>query len=134
MSASAGAHTPGLLSIDRFGLIRCGDKMVASTTGHQDNFTPDLHEINAANAARLVACWNACEGIPTDALSLIGAVASGNAANNMHVEAERDSLRADVEALRAALEDITGLTASGIDDVSGIAFNIARAALTRGAK
>lgn len=58
-----------------------------------------------ADYERIVACVNSCEGIPTDALSLIGAVASGNAANNAHVEAERDALRAKLDAIRAYCED-----------------------------
>lgn len=58
------SHTQGKLNIDEFGGVICGDGQrllldgVAINTGHRDKNA-------AANARRLVACWNLLEGIAT---------------------------------------------------------------------
>lgn len=52
-----------------------GSRSVACAGGHQDNFTHDGgHGENAANAARLVALWNAADGLTTaDAVARLAA-------------------------------------------------------------
>lgn len=47
-------HTLGPWSVKYQWHVMAGDKLVANTGGHTDNFTPDLPQINAANA-RLIA-------------------------------------------------------------------------------
>ncbi|MFH1572554.1 MAG: hypothetical protein ABIG68_01145 [Acidobacteriota bacterium] len=58
-------HTPGLLRSD-------GDNLVAADgyplTGVTGSGATALRQRCVANARRAVACWNACQGIPTEAL------------------------------------------------------------------
>ena len=42
-------------------------RSVCSTGGYSDN-NPETYDENKANARRICAAWNACEGIPTEAL------------------------------------------------------------------
>ena len=53
----------------------------------------------AANARRLVACWNACEGVPTELLELHGAKMIPPELPYAALEAQRDELLAELEAL-----------------------------------
>jgi hypothetical protein len=59
-------HTQGRLHVDQnyteLVNIKCGDDWVAEATSHS------TIQLNEANARRLVACWNACEGISTENL------------------------------------------------------------------
>ena len=55
-------------------------------------------EVAAANARRLAACWNACDGIPSDRLALL------NVPNIIALVAERDGLRADIQSIEANYE------------------------------
>lgn len=66
-------HTPGILSIyDDGDSPDCSDILLA----HTDDTNWDVCEISTdlpvlvrkANARRLVACWNDCQGISTEAL------------------------------------------------------------------
>ncbi len=91
-----------------------------------------VHIDTEANAARLVACWNVCEGIPTKALE------GGSAdiiEHSILLMKERDALRADNARLRDCLErlayrlDIDARTADGITKTE--AANLARAALAK---
>ncbi len=65
----------------------------------------------AANARRLVACWNACEGISTEALEIergmTGAVEK-LLIRKMEVEAQRDELLAALEWVLPLIEDYDG--------------------------
>lgn len=50
--------------------LRVGSRKVA-TVWIDDAPVPEFNAEQDANARRLVACWNACEGVPTDALEQI---------------------------------------------------------------
>lgn len=65
---SAG-HTPGLLVVNPIQL----DQIATADGKHEVARATILHpaEYTVGNARRLVACWNACEGIPTYALELM---------------------------------------------------------------
>ena len=54
--ADTATPTPGPWHVDASGWhVFAGSKLVANCGGHQDNFTPDLPEINKANAALIAA-------------------------------------------------------------------------------
>jgi len=56
-------HTKGRMTYEKEGIsiaMKAGRELIARTTG--------VHYDNEANARRLVACWNACQGIDTDLL------------------------------------------------------------------
>lgn len=104
-------HTQGKLTHKRLGVIvggpfvefarGSGQKQLAIVCGVDDG-----SEIED-NARRLVACWNACEGVPTDALEQIEGF--GKAALPYHeLKAQRDELIAVSKGL---------LEVYGIDDV-----------------
>lgn len=59
-----------------------------------------------ANARRLVACWNACEGVSTETLECLKDFQRQSAMQSLQATlAERDEL---IEALRAAKQFVTG--------------------------
>lgn len=105
-------HTKGLLALFRNG------KSVGSADGtgvcevwpRDENGFPDGE--GRANARRIVACWNACHGLPTDELEQKGlASAFGN--QLLQVEKQRDVL---IELLREARNPlITAMEVSGED-------------------
>lgn len=104
-------HTPGRLCISSESpkIIKACDFMgessviVGSASGHNNSGFFPTDEESVANARRLVAAWNACDGISTD-----------NLENNLPVKElahrynaairERDSLRAVNAELLEALE------------------------------
>jgi hypothetical protein len=47
-----------------------------------------------ANARRLVACWNACDILPTETLEIMGNLSDAIGSEFNKIKAERDSLRA----------------------------------------
>lgn len=70
------AHFPGLLNVA--GEIFDNDGMPESVIQNEDgsasvavaiDFGPNNPFMREANAARLVACWNACDGISTEKLN-----------------------------------------------------------------
>lgn len=65
-------HTPGKLRIDEYGGIVTpdGEKLELTGVSMPCGHVPKDAECHA-NARRLVACWNACEGIETDELEKI---------------------------------------------------------------
>lgn len=97
----------------------------------------------AANAARIVACVNACEGISNEMLSLGGPFAAARAAltERDHSEQREYEAQGTINALRAAnaelveaLRDLCGLYASGypLCDVAVVrSLAVARAALAK---
>ena len=99
------AHTPGLLVHDTRGYPHADVKAaygrsVANTWGVQgkpaktaETYERRLKE-GRANARRLVACWNACEGVDTDLLEQ-------NPAPFSELRAERDALQKAVTDLVA---------------------------------
>lgn len=92
------AHTPGSIRYD-FQPGYCGE-LVASNGTTIATFTDEPIK---ANARRIVACWNACEGISTEALEL-----DGNLANGWRLAsyAMRDAI-AQRDELLAALKNVT---------------------------
>ena len=58
-------HTQGLLELNPNAAtsLRCGRRFVASCGGYSDSNDPHCWDENVANAKRVKACWNACEGI-----------------------------------------------------------------------
>lgn len=92
-------HTKGLLRVGRPGAVvadhpvpeMSGSDAVEFYGGHlvAESITP-------ANARRIVACWNACHGLPTDELEQNGlASAFGN--QLLQVEQQRDALQSTLE-------------------------------------
>ena len=89
-------HAQGPLTADARLYLRDRDGNIiarlACTTGK--------YESEEMNARRLVACWNACQGLTTDDLEkarLVSAVAN----ELMRLEAQRDDLPAQVDQFRA---------------------------------
>jgi hypothetical protein len=62
-------HTPEPWVVRDIVDVYHGDKLVAWSVSQADEFTDDIIKIQLANAARIVACVNACAGIPNAALS-----------------------------------------------------------------
>lgn len=102
---------------------------VATTGGYSDSTEPNTLEINEANARRIVACVNACKGIPTE--SLANGVAKGvyiediervgwNAAKRLK-EAEA-LLRSQVRIHEAAIASLKTWNGMGLDDAAAEAM------------
>ncbi len=64
------AHTPGLLCHDAYYLTTDDDATLASLVG--DATATELRPAAEANAARLAACWNACDGLTLAQLDGLG--------------------------------------------------------------
>ncbi len=73
--------------------------------------------ITEANARRIVACVNACAGIPTGVLAIVGAF-GGFGRDNMvqHATKQRDELLAAMIEAREALQFANDSPAGGISD------------------
>ena len=76
-------HTPGRLIVRNGYSLYAADGKTPVADTCLTNSVPDNDE---ANARRLVACWNACEGISTDALERLGTL---------------DRARVDLDVIRA---------------------------------
>lgn len=70
-----------------------------------DTFSSDVAENAAANARRLMACWNACDGIDTDMLES-GGFPMNAARKISETIAERDALLRDKAELASLLRVI----------------------------
>lgn len=80
------------------------------------------------NAARLAACWNACEGISTDTLELVPRFTEAGIKTVQSVEAQRDEL---VAALRQTVDMIDNLnSAYGSEEVDAVS-RVGRAAIAK---
>ncbi len=95
-------HTKGLLRVGRPGAV-VADHPVPEMSGSDalDYYGGHMvaESVTPANASRIVACWNACLGLPTDELEQRGlASAFGN--QLLHAERQRDVL---LEALNGVL-------------------------------
>ena len=78
---------------------------------------PSFHnDERNANARRLVACWNACQDVPTQVLESIG---KGYGPTWLQAKDERDELLA---ALKGLVDDIRGLMDES-DGVAGLHLN-----------
>ncbi|MEA9440033.1 hypothetical protein VCX45_04850 [Aeromonas caviae] len=108
-------HTKGLLRVGRPGAV-VADHPVPEMSGSDalDYYGGHMvaESVTAANARRIVACWNACLGLPTDELEQRGlASAFGN--QLLQVEKQRDVL---LELLREARNPlITAMEVSSED-------------------
>ena len=111
-------HTPGMLQLDE------GYRRIAKADDGRDIFLVHDHGKAEANARRLVACWNAAEGLSTESLE-----SAGNAFNGWKLasyamndaKAQRDEL----------LTVLKALTDRGRIPPTGLAFSKARAAIAK---
>jgi hypothetical protein len=73
------AHTPGRLEVDEmpetryalFALRASHGPSIAEVLPLPDDTPGFVNGDASANARRLVACWNALEGVPTDAIEAL---------------------------------------------------------------
>lgn len=106
------AHTEGRLTLGKHGIILGGPgRELKKGIAYDQLFMACVTESGdqQENARRLVACWNACEGLPTEALETAPPIAERitiaiAAGDNLDAElakrtAERDQLRAELAAL-----------------------------------
>ena len=104
------AHTPG-----RLVAVPCTDSPGAKLM--HEHVSGELrfiaHVSIPADARRLAACWNACEGPPTEQIEELASISGVPGlwlcleelrANNRTFRAERDSARAELATARADLE------------------------------
>ena len=84
-------HTPGPWTVESDGtsITMAGQVVIVAPA-------PDWApiEVQRANARRIVACWNSCDGIATDALELNAAACNSSVAGMVAAIEERDALRA----------------------------------------
>lgn len=96
-------HTPGRLVVRGGYSIYADDGKTPVADACLTNSVADKDE---ANARRLVACWNACEGISTDELETTGGAAVGwtrTASKLIHATTQRGEL---LEALNGLLHEV----------------------------
>lgn len=100
------AHTPGPWHISQYGQVCApgSDEAIRVWGGVSvpSGSHPAVDE-SKANAARIVACVNACEGLTESQLQLNADAIRSNIAKRAEDATERDALRAEVERLREAL-------------------------------
>jgi hypothetical protein len=65
------SHTQGKLGFDQYGSIKTsrGETLSLDGVSMPCGYVPSEH-IGKKNARRLVACWNACDGISTESLEM----------------------------------------------------------------
>lgn len=81
-----------------FGMGIVDTKMVVAITGHVGG---EDDALAAADAVRLAACWNACQGIPSGRLELL------NVPNIIKMVHESDMLRAELKNIRTEAGRLT---------------------------
>jgi len=100
------SHTPGKLAYqesqyepNRF-TIGVDGKWLMSIQHNGEQ----MPETQRENVRRLAACWNACEGIPTETLEehALGVIGAEHSQQTYHTKHERDSL---MTAAKAWLDD-----------------------------
>ncbi|WP_111873671.1 hypothetical protein [Aeromonas bivalvium] len=109
-------HTKGLLRVGHSGAV-VADHPVPGMGGSDavEYYGGHLvaESVTAANARRLVACWNACHGLPTDELEQKGLVAAvGN--QLLDLERERDDWQKALGAVLATIPNKDVVRASGV--------------------
>lgn len=120
------AHTPGRLAVTHnnweTSTVYCEGKEVARV--HMDSEAHEDDEQHCENARRLVACWNACEGLSTESLGRLGTLD--------RARVEMDVFRAHLLAQRDELLELCGraLRALSEDDSPGLRDDL-RAAITK---
>lgn len=105
-------HTKGLLALFRNGQsVGSADGTgVCEVWPRDENGFPDSE--GKANARRIVACWNACHGLPTDELEQKGLVAAvGN--QMLDLERDRDYWQKALGAVLATIPNKDVVLASG---------------------
>lgn len=108
-------HTQGPLVLDQHGAIR-GGPMVRFINGSAQEqvamttvtswMEPGEH---IENARRLVACWNACEGISTDAIETEGSAVMGwarAASKLLRLRSEHDELQESHQAIKEHRDEL----------------------------
>ena len=94
-------HTTGKLTFRGFSIYAADGKTPVADTCL--NASVAQHDV--ANARRLVACWNACEGVPLDEVENLANIGGLNA---LTVEAGR--AYADADALKAQRDELLAAT------------------------
>lgn len=106
-------HTPGKLYARELDLAGWVDIVTTDPDGTRSlPFIACKHHDPEANARRLVACWNACEGISTEDLESERSASTGwvrTASKLLKATTERDSLRAVNAELLEALEGLVSV-------------------------
>lgn len=112
-----GKHTPGRLQIDDCpdadGFTTIRPELPGSPHGDTDaQPIATVYEIEDANGSRLVACWNACEGMPdpaTDVPTLVEALRNLAETINCQADELSEAEIAYVPELAAALSILARL-------------------------
>lgn len=123
-------HTPGRLAVTHnsweVSTLHCEGGEVAQvridSTVDEDT-QQYLESVKEDNARRLAACWNACDGLPTESLEKLGTLDRASVEMNVfraHLLAQRDELL-------AALHRMENHPASRIDELP----EMARAAIAK---
>jgi hypothetical protein len=102
MSVSETKHTESKLIFERQNDKTTGFRGISLKCGtlHIANMVFSLTDNEIANARRLVACWNALEGIPTDALEAEDSPHIAASEQIGQLERENAELRADARRYR----------------------------------
>lgn len=102
------AHTPGplVVAFEIFDNLGMPETVIQALNGSSVAVVLDFGTNNPmmreANARRLAACWNACDGLPTDWLKS-NRIADCNSTNDLL--RERDELRSEVSFFKAQERD-----------------------------
>jgi len=86
-----------------------------------------------ANARRLAACWNACDGLPQDALDG-GWTALGLSQHAKQLEDENVALKAEVKRLQEMLENFTSSAYWRLKDLEADALKVENEKLRKDAE
>lgn len=105
------SHTQGKVKVGLFGL-ETPDWDRRTIFDEQDNFFADTetstktYEEECANARRLVACWNALEGVPTEWLeNYIAGGAKNLLQENAALKAESSQAQTIISELRVLIQN-----------------------------
>lgn len=118
-------HTPGpwiidedASSFDIFSDAEVGTPFIASI--RRSALSSGLDELARANARRIVACVNACEGVPTEVLEAEKYINSASFGLRRSIKKQRDELLAALEMV---------LDCDG--DLNAMDFDMMRAAIAK---
>lgn len=121
-------HTPGRLTVTHnsreTSTIYCEGKEVARV--HMDSEAHEDDEQHCENARRLAACWNACDGLPTESLEKLGTLDRANVEMNVfraHLLAQRDALLAELHRMEnhpaSRIDELPEMARAAIAKVKG---------------